>query len=413
MKIAIVGAGINGVATAYALAQDGHTVSVFEQHSSAAEQASFANAGLLAPPLLRPWGAPGSLGPARPALLGRQALIRIASGASGADLAWLWRWRSLSKRAAQTPPPAHLQTLQQLARYSQAQLQAQQQLLQLHPEMRSGALVLLRTQAQHQAIAPLLKLLRDAGVPLHELDSAGARRIEPGLSAATPLACALHLPDAELGNCRLYVQQLRQAAQALGVQFHFGAQVQQLQRSPLSLQLQGQHKAQHFDAIVLCAGSAAHTLTQPLGLPLPLAQLHGYSISTLLRDELHAPLASVIDAAQRTSIARLGQRIRIAGGAELGGTSAHPPTLARLYEVLSDWFAGGAQLSGGVQVWRGARSMSADGLPLLGASPIDGLWLNCGHGDSGWALASGCAQLLADRIADRPPALDMAPLALR
>lgn len=415
MKIAIVGAGIVGVTTAYALSQDGHAVTVFEQRSSAAEEASFANGALLGPHLLRPWAAPGSLGLARPTLFGRQALVRIASGASRTDLAWLWHWRSLARRTVQEPLPSIWQQQLQLTQYSQSQLHAQCAQLQLSPEMRSGALVLLRSEAEHNALAPQLRLLRDAGIPVHELDAAAARLHEPGLAESAPLAGALQLPNAELGNCRLYAQQLRQAAQALGAQFQFGSTVRQIQHSPPGVQLQGQETAQRFDAVVLCAGSAASALARPLGLALPLAQLHGYTVSTLLRDELQAPHAAVIDASARVSIARLGQRLRIAGGAELGGSGSphHQPTLERLYQVLTDWFPGGAQLSGGVQVWRGTRSMSADGLPLLGPSTLPGLWLNCGHGDSGWALASGCAQLLADSIAGRSPALDISPLALR
>jgi D-amino-acid dehydrogenase len=281
--------------------------------------------------------------------------------------------------------------------------------------MRSGTLVLLRSEAERAALAPQLQLLRDAGLALHELDAAAARHHEPGLAEDAPLAGALQLPAAALGNCRLYALQLRQAAQELGAQFHFGSNVQQLEHSPPGVLLRGQTQAQPFDAVVLCAGSAASALARPLGLALPLAQLHGYTVSTLLRDELQAPRAAVVDASARVSIARLGQRLRIAGGAELGGSGSphHQPTLERLYQILTDWFPGGAQLSGGVQVWRGTRSMSADGLPLLGPSTLPGLWLNCGHGDSGWALASGCAQLLTDAIAGRSPALDMNALALR
>ena len=100
MKIAIVGAGIVGVSTAYELARDGHEVTVFEQRNAAAEEASFANAGLLSPHLLTPWAAPGLGNPLK--VMGRRATLRLTQGVRGADLAWLWRWQ----RAAQHRQPS-------------------------------------------------------------------------------------------------------------------------------------------------------------------------------------------------------------------------------------------------------------------------------------------------------------------
>ena len=259
---------------------------------------------LLAPGLLRPWAAPGALGPARAPLLGRQALVRIASGATRADLAWLWRWRRNALQTSKGVLPPALAALEQLARYSHRRLHQTLETLQLDPETRRGGLVLLRSEAEHAALAPVLQLLRDAGVVLHELDAEAARAIEPGLCPQTPLACALHLPGGELGNCRLFALMLRQAAQALGVEFMFGTTVRQLHTAPAGVELAGDTRPRRFDAIVLCAGGASAELLRPLGLRLPLAQLHGYTVSTPLRDELHAPLASVVDASQRISITR-------------------------------------------------------------------------------------------------------------
>ncbi|MBW8463670.1 FAD-dependent oxidoreductase, partial [Acidovorax sp.] len=129
----------------------------------------------------------------------------------------------------------------------------------------------------------------------------------------------------------------------------------------------------------------------------------------------HAPQASVVDAAQQISITRLGQRVRIAGGAELAGADAehHAATLQRLYRTLNDWFPGGAQLSSGVQVWRGARPLLPDGAPVVGASGVPGLWLNTGHGAGGWALACGSARALADLMAQRAPEVPLDGLGMR
>ncbi|MDO9164543.1 MAG: FAD-dependent oxidoreductase, partial [Rhodoferax sp.] len=82
-------------------------------------------------------------------------------------------------------------------------------------------------------------------------------------------------------------------------------------------------------------------------------------------------------------------------------------SLQLLYKVLHDWFPGAANLSNGVQEWKGARPMLPDGPPILGASGIAGLWLNLGHGSSGWALSCGSARVLADLLGGRTPELDV------
>nr|MBP6765622.1 FAD-dependent oxidoreductase [Rubrivivax sp.] len=121
----------------------------------------------------------------------------------------------------------------------------------------------------------------------------------------------------------------------------------------------------------------------------------------------------VLDDKHRVTISRLGQRVRVAGGAELGG----PPTRQRmaalrtLYRVLDDWFPGAA-LAREAQHWKGARPMLPDGPPVLGASGAPGVWLNLGHGASGWTLACGSARVLAEAIAGREAPLDVSRLGL-
>lgn len=408
MKIAIVGAGIVGVTTAYELASDGHEVTVFEQRSAAAEEASFATAGLLAPHLLSPWAVPGFGHALR--LMGPHATLRLSGGLSRANWAWLSRWRSAT-HASSAPAAA----LERLAQYSQSRLQALAQRHELDFEASVGRLVLLRTEQERAQIQPALQVLRDSGVALREVDADIARQIEPGLSPEAPLAGAIHLPDARAGNCRLFAQLLRQGTQGSGVHFAFNTRIDRIGTTPVGVVVQGESDLRRFDAVVLCAGTASAALLPALGMRLPMAAVYGYSVSAPLRESTHAPQGSVVDVAQQISITRLGQRVRIAGGAELAGADAehHAATLQRLYRTLNDWFPGGAQLSSGVQVWRGARPLLPDGAPVVGASGVPGLWLNTGHGAGGWALACGSARALADLMAQRAPEVPLDGLSMR
>jgi D-amino-acid dehydrogenase len=331
---------------------------------------------------------------------------------------WMWRWW----RACRAPVfAANRERLHRLARYSQQRLRRLTADLQLDHERSRGYLVLLRTPHDLALARGSLKLLAEFGVRFHLIDGAQARTIERGLNPEMPLHAAVHLPDDEVGNCREFAHLLRGQAQALGADFRFGRSVCSL---GAGLQPTVQHQAtggseaalqDGFDAVVVCAAIGSRALLQPLGLRLPLVPVHGYSITAPLRHvESYphlGPASAVMDEKYKVAISRLGQRVRVAGSAELGGRSDQhdPAAIATLHQVLDDWFPGCAQ-QGQMQAWKGARPMLPDGPPVLGASGAPGVWLNLGHGSSGWALACGSARVLADQVGGRAPAIDVAGL---
>lgn len=408
MKIAVIGAGIIGVTTAWELARDGHDVTVFERRIAAAEEGSFANTGILAPGYTAPWAAPGMPFKILRHLLSRHAPVRFSLPLSSHELGWMWKsWRACTGDTYLR----NRQSLQNLARYSRSRLQALSAELELEFDRSQGLLVLLRTERDHAQLRPGLQLLRDQGIAHRELKPEEARAIEPALNPDTVFHGALHLPDDEVGNCRQFALLLKNASLARGVQFAFSTTVEQLLPGQgMGVQVAGETQPRHFDAAVLCAGVDSARLLRPLGLKLPLASVYGYSVSATVREPLNAPRSAVMDERYKVAIARLGNRVRVGGGAELGGRPERQrkDALRTLYKVLQDWFPGAALMSSGVQTWKGARPMLPDGPPLLGASGVPGLWLNCGHGSSGWALGCGSARALADLVAGHAPETDLA-----
>ncbi len=407
MKIAVIGAGIIGVTTAWELARDGHEVTVFERRIAAAEEGSFANAGLVAPGYTGPWAAPGMPFKILRHLLARHAPVRFSLPLTGNELAWMWKcWRACSAETSLR----NRQQLQALARYSRARLHAVRDELELEFDQSQGLLVMLRSERDLTQLQPGLQLLRDQGIACRELTPEQARGVEPALNPDTAFHGAVHLPDDEAGNCRQFALLLKNAALARGVQFAFSTTVERLTPGQgVEVQLAGQTQPRRFDAAVLCAGVDSARLLRPLGLKLPLASVYGYSVSANVREPLNAPRSAIMDERYKVAIARLGQRVRVAGGAQLGGHADRlsQGALSTLYKVLQDWFPGAAVLSSGVQTWKGARPMLPDGPPVLGASGLPGLWLNFGHGSSGWALSCGSARAVADLVAGRRPEADL------
>ena len=411
MKIGVIGAGIIGVTTAYELACDGHEVTVLERRSAAAEETSFANAGIVAPGYVTPWAAPGMPLKVLKHLFSRYAPVKLGLPLSRSELAWMWNWYR-----ACTPETylASRAQLQRLAFYSRQRLHQITADRQLEYDRSDGYMVLLRSQSDSDMVQPGLQVLRDAGVAFTVLDAAGARKIEPALNPDTRFLGAIHLPGDEVGNCRQFCLMLKNEAQTLGVEFAFNTPVAGIapagRNGSCAVQIAGETAPRAFDAVVVCAGLASVQLLRPLGLKIPLAAVYGYSLSAPIREPLNAPRSAVMDERFKVAISRLGNRVRVAGSAEIGGTPERhrASSIQTLYKVLHDWFPGAAAQTGAVHIWKGARPMLPEGPPVIGPSGVPGLWLNLGHGSSGWALSCGSARALADLLGGKMPALDLA-----
>jgi D-amino-acid dehydrogenase len=419
-RVAVIGAGIVGVTTAYELAADGCEVTVFERRATVAAETSFANAGVIAPGYVTPWAAPGMPSKVLRHLLRRHAPVRLAGMPDAATMRWMWRWWRSCAPGTYTANRAHMH---RLALYSRDRLHKLAADHKLDYERADGFLVLLREPADLALARTGLKLLAELGVPFHLVDAARCRVIEPGLNPDAALHAGIHLPGDEVGNCRQFAHRLKAEAGRHGAAFRFGCEV--LGVSPgdapevhfKAVAPDTPRESSRFDAVVVCAALGAPALLSPLRVRLPLAPVYGYSVTAPLRTfESYpdiGPRSGVMDERYKVAVSRLGSRVRVAGGAELGGSLERhdPAALDTLYKVLDDWFPGCAHL-GQVQVWKGARPMLPDGPPILGASGRPGVWLNLGHGSSGWALACGSARIVADLISGQEAPIDFRGLGI-
>lgn len=409
-QIVVIGGGVVGVCTAYFLALAGHRVAVIERLSNVAEKASFGNAGVVAPGYVTPWAAPGMPRKILSSLFKTEGPVLLKPTLDRA----LWRWVRLWLSECELERfRINKARMQRVAGYSREILQQVRERHQLDYEQGQGYLQLFRTERDLQLAQPALTLLAENGITHRQVDAEQARAIEPALCAATPLAGGLHLPDDEFGNCPLFTKQLKTIAQDMGVEFHFGSTVTKLEPQGGHIGVRIDQQYFPVDAVVVAAGIDSLRLLAPLGIRLPLYPIKGYSATVAIRNFDEAPKAALMDESYKVAITRLGNRIRIAGMAELGSTTAdlHEVALRTLVKVGNDWFPDAANYNG-ASFWCGSRPMLPDGPPVLGATPIRGLYLNIGHGSTGWAMAAGSGKVLADILSDRMPEIDMDGLTL-
>ena len=417
MRIAVIGAGMAGVAAAQALAADGHEVTVFERRSSVAEETSFAPAGLAAPGLAAPWRpAPGRLQAGK----ADEASRLHPTGAAFAVPGLLGK----GDAAAAARRGERAQALFRLLAAGVARIDELTRALGLDFERGDGLLLVQPDAAQaEQAIAWLQAL----GEPAEWADAARQRQVEPGRAVADDAPRAVWLPNARSGNTREWTQLLRAHAVHLGVRFLFQHTVQSLAAGPQPAvrfaTADGRSDEASFDAVVVCAALESARLLAPLGVVLPWKPIRGHSVTVAQHVRESAPdsgpRGALLDVRSGVSTTRLGARIRVAGGHEAvapaaaTATPAGPPSkrqLQPLYDAVDGPFPGSANWQQ-AQVWQATRAALPDGLPAVGASGVAGVWMNVGHGHHGWALSQASAGLLCALLAGEPLPPEAAALA--
>jgi D-amino-acid dehydrogenase len=223
----------------------------------------------------------------------------------------------------------------------------------------------------------------------------------------------LRLPNDETGDCQLFTTRLATLAQELGVQFRYNTPIEQLLTAGGQITgVRTEHEVLKADRYVLALGSYTRDLLAPLNIELPVYPVKGYSLTVPLKDESLAPQSTVLDETYKVAVTRFDNRIRVGGMAELSGfdLSLKPQRRATLEKVVTELFPGGDVQN--ATFWTGLRPMTPDSTPVIGATPLNNLFLNTGHGTLGWTMACGSGKLIADLVTGQRPEIRTDGLAI-
>jgi D-amino-acid dehydrogenase len=407
VKVLILGSGVIGTTAAYYLARAGHEVTVVDRQPGPALETSFANACEVSPGYSAPWAGPGV-----PVKAVKWMLMHHSPLVIWPMLDWaMWRWgAAMLRNCTQARYKVNKARMVRLAEYSRdclRQLRADTGIA--YDERSQGTLQLFRTQKQLDGTGKDIEILRDYGVPYQLLDREGYLQYEPALAGVKEkFVGALRLPGDETGDCFIFTNKLAAMAQALGVQFRWGVNIRSLRREGGRITgVVTDAGGMEADRYVVALGSYSPLLLRPVGIDIPVYPVKGYSITLPIDDAAHAPESTIMDETHKVAVTRLGDRIRVGGTAELAGYSLklREPRRDTLNHVVTDLFPRAGDVAKAT-FWAGLRPMTPDGTPVIGPTPLDGLWLSTGHGTLGWTMAAGSGQLLADWLGQRPLAID-------
>jgi len=407
-RVCIIGGGVIGLATAYALVREGFDVSVIEARPTLGSQTSFANGGQLSYRYVAPLADAGVPLQALGWMLRGDSPLKLRPRMDPAQWRWLASFVAACRGSVNQRNGAHLL---RLALLSQATLQQwrEEDHLDGFQWRRNGKLVAFR-EPSHFAKARQNVIHSSFQ---QALSASECSALEPGLQGSAFVG-GIYTPDEEVGDCHAFCQQLFARLQASGrCTFLLGKTVTRLHHE------HGEVKAVHMgdevlpvDQLVLAAGHNRPALSLQ-GLNLPLYPLKGYSLTLPLSDPGKAPNVSITDYDRKIVYARIGEQLRIAAMVDIVGfdASLDPKRLAQMRQLAQSTFPEAGDYQHAIE-WAGMRPATPSGVPILGASGYRNLWLNLGHGALGFSLACGSGRLLSELIAQRKTSIDLQGLAL-
>jgi D-amino-acid dehydrogenase len=409
MRVIVLGAGVIGTTSAWYLARAGHQVTVVDRQPEAALETSFANGGQISVSHSEPWANP--MAPLKILRwLGREDSPLLFR--SRADLKeWVWGLRFLLEclpgRARHNTEAAFA-----LALYSREQLrQLRRDTAISYDAGASGILHLYEEQREFEHAVRQAEMLKGQGFDLEIKTPGECVQIEPALEySRVQLVGGAYAASDESGDAQLFAKKLSDLCRVQGVGFRFNVSVRRLEVSRGAIERvviddeAGIEESLRSDAYVIALGSYSTLLLGGIGISIPVYPVKGYSITLPLEPGSVAPRTSLTDHARKIVLSRLGDRLRVAGTAELNGydTEMNEPRCNALVRRCFEWFprAGRAERA---HFWTGLRPATPSNLPLIGRSKYPNLFLNTGHGTLGWTLACGSGRALADILSGRKP----------
>jgi D-amino-acid dehydrogenase len=415
MHAIVIGSGVIGTTTAYYLNRLGYEVTVLDRQPRSGLETSFANAGQISPGYSAPWAGPGIPLKAIKWMLSEHSPLVIRPSRLDAEM---FRFIRMMLRNC-TTARYHVNKARMLrvAEYSRLALDELRTETGIsYDERTRGTLQVFRTDAQVQGAKKDTDILDECKVPYEVLDIDGCIAAEPGLKhVRDKIRGGLRLPLDETGDCLQFTQSLAATCISKGVVFHYGVNIEELILSNGKISGvktdQGVLKA---DQYVMALGSYSSKLLKPVGVDIPVYPVKGYSITVPIVSPDDAPVSTVMDETYKVAITRLGDRVRVAGTAELTGydLSLHEERRQTVRFVVSDMFPKAADMKED-QFWTGLRPMTPDGTPVIGATPYANLFINTGHGTLGWTMACGSGRLLADIMAGQKTGIDLEGLSMQ
>ncbi len=393
----VIGGGITGVTSAYALARQGHRVTLIEKHRYAGMETSHANGGQLSASNAEVWTHPSTLLKGLKWMFKPDAPLLVNPAPTWHKLSWFAEFvASIPKYRDNTVATARLAIAAREHLFGWAKTEGIDFDLK-----QQGILHIYRDKAGFDHAGKVSQLLAEGGLPRRAVTPDEMRAIEPTLQGQ--YFGGYYTESDSTGDIHKYTHGLSQACERLGVKLLTGYEVARVASTGKTASVTlSNGETVTANAVVVCAGVHSRTLGAQLGDRLNVYPVKGYSITVMLNDaqsQAAAPNVSLLDDETKLVTSRLGlDRFRVAGTAEFNGINhdIRADRIRPLVNWVNQCFPGVSTRR--VEPWAGLRPMMPDMLPRVGPGRLPNVFYNTGHGHLGWTLSAITAHQLAGYV---------------
>lgn len=409
MRVVVLGSGVVGTSSAWWLRQAGHEVEVLDRSTGPAQETSFANGCQISVSYAEPWANPHA-----PLKLLKWLFKDDAPLLFRPQLDWhQWLWgAAFLRECLPSRLPRNIRAMVRMAEYSRSTLRELRRELSIeYDHLERGILNFYRSQEEFDDSQEAAGMMRDFGVERRVVSADEVVQIEPALTNSRHLIVGGdYTPEDESGDVHKFTAALAQRAEAAGVNFRFSTRITRLlceQGKVTGVEViapDGHYEIVRADAFVVALGSYSPELLRPVGVRCMVYPAKGYSATFPVIDPEQAPTASLTDSGHKIVFSRLGDKLRMAGTAELSGysRSLNNKRCDAMTRVARELFPNALDFEN-VAYWTGLRPATPSNVPLIGRSRIANLYLNTGHGTLGWTMGAGSGRALADIVSGRRP----------
>ena len=399
-SIAVIGGGITGVTTAYALAKRGFSVTLLEKNRYVAMETSFANGGQLSASNAEVWNHWSTLLKGMKWMLKSDAPLLVNPKPSWHKLSWFLEFMvNIPDYERNTVESARLAIASREHLFAWAQEEGVDFDLK-----KAGILHIYRDKKGFDHAAEVSKLLSLGGLPRRAVTPSEMKAIEPTL-AGTYYGGYFTESDST-GDIHKFTTGLARAAERLGVKCLYEQDVLSIKsdgkKATVTVADSHGHVPLHFDGLVVCAGVQSRRFAAQLGDRVNIYPVKGYSITVNLPDaqsQSAAPTVSLLDDETKLVTSRLGvDRFRVAGTAEFNGFNKDiradriQPLIAWVNQCFPDIN------TRQVVPWAGLRPMMPNMMPRVGRGQLANVFYNTGHGHLGWTLSAVTADMVGAMV---------------
>lgn len=406
--LVVLGAGVVGVNTAYWAARNGLSVCLVDRQPAAGLETSFANGGQVSVSHAEPWANPSAP---------LKVLKWLADGDAPLlfqprfDLAqWLWI-ASFLRDCLPHRANRHTTAIVKLATESRSLIQQLRHDEHLEYDQRQrGIIHFYRDRGEFESAAKVAELMRRHGCEREIINVDRLVDLEPAFERnRDQIVGATYTPDDESGDALKYTQALASAAERRGIVLRYSSEITRLLVADNGKAIRGVElrtpegyiQLRSRD-VIICMGSYSATLARRYGVRLNIYPAKGYSVTIPTEGSNEVPTASLTDDQYKLVYSNLGNRLRVAGTAELSGYDLHlnERRCQAILQNARSLFPGAGQFEKAT-FWTGLRPTTPSNLPYVGRTHRPGLWLNTGHGTLGWTMGAGSGKRIADMLVDQ------------